>query len=221
METRTGNLPLSRLASHHRSQSEKPAVRHARKSLASLARVRAVRFLETPVESEKWRPAPGFEGLYEVSSLGRVKSLARTTSQGVRLKETIRKASAQKSGHLWLRFCKNGRRTKQNIHRLVLETFVGPCPEGLETCHHDDDPANNTLENLRWGTRSSNMRDRIRNGRAIGLIGSGRPHPNRKLNNEQVLEIRGLMRSGQSQMAIARIFGVSQNLVSKIKRGLR
>lgn len=51
------------------------------------------------------------------------------------------------------------------VHHLVLETFVGLRPEGTETCHHDDDPANNKLANLRWDNRQSNIDDRARNGK--------------------------------------------------------
>lgn len=50
------------------------------------------------------------------------------------------------------------------IHRLVLRAFVGPCPEGMEVLHADDDPMNNNLGNLRYGTRSENQYDRVRNG---------------------------------------------------------
>lgn len=55
----------------------------------------------------------------------------------------------------------SGRRT---IHHAVLETFVGPCPVGLEACHKNDDKHDNRIENLYWGTRSQNVQDQIRNG---------------------------------------------------------
>lgn len=54
-----------------------------------------------------------------------------------------------------------GKRTF-NVHRLILEAFVGPCPEGMEACHNDGDRGNNRLNNLRWDTRSANMADRFR-----------------------------------------------------------
>lgn len=52
-----------------------------------------------------------------------------------------------------------------SLGRLVLETFVGPCPEGMECCHNDDNSYNNVLSNLRWDTRRANLLDRFRNGR--------------------------------------------------------
>jgi hypothetical protein len=52
----------------------------------------------------------------------------------------------------------------RKVHRLVLETFVGPCPDGMECCHNNGDPADNRLENLRWDTLSSNAYDRVEHG---------------------------------------------------------
>jgi hypothetical protein len=57
-----------------------------------------------------------------------------------------------------------GRGNYRLVHRLVLEAFVGPCPEGQEGLHWDDDPLNNRLTNLRWGTSSENKHDSVRNG---------------------------------------------------------
>lgn len=51
------------------------------------------------------------------------------------------------------------------VHRMVLETFVGPCPEGLEACHNDGNPLNNRLDNLRWDTKSANAQDTLQHGR--------------------------------------------------------
>jgi HNH endonuclease len=50
------------------------------------------------------------------------------------------------------------------VHRLVLSAFVGPCPPGTECCHWDDDKANNNVWNLRWASRSANIKDCVRNG---------------------------------------------------------
>lgn len=122
------------------------------------------------MSKEAWKPIPGYEGLYEVSDLGRVKSLAKALHSsrwgGVRKwPEKVLKANANGSGHLYVRLWKDKRQTKSYVHRLVLEAFVGPCPEGMEALHHDDDPTNNILGNIRWGTRSENMTDMVRNGK--------------------------------------------------------
>lgn len=125
---------------------------------------------------EQWRDIPGFEGRYQVSNTGKVKSLPRWVNAGPApgkrfLKERI------------LRVCKKGVRGYHavhlqpedeviTIHKLVMLAFVGPCPEGMEVCHRDDDADNNSLSNLRYGTHASNFSDikmkRSSNGRFVG-----------------------------------------------------
>lgn len=101
------------------------------------------------------------------------------------------------------------------VHRLVLEAFVGPCPEGMEACHDPDPtPANCTLTNLRWDTHANNMEDARRHGRlAIGE----RSGPT-KLTECAVREIR-LLFGVMPQPEIAKLFGITQQTVSDIKRG--
>jgi hypothetical protein len=77
------------------------------------------------------------------------------------------------------------------VHRLVLEAFVCPCPEGRECCHNDGDPANNALTNLRWNTRKANIEDSRRHG--IKPIGS---RANAKLREDDVHESRRLKTEG-------------------------
>lgn len=96
------------------------------------------------------------------------------------------------------------------IHRLVLEAFVGPCPQGME-CRHfpDPDPRNNNLSNLRWGTRSENVSDRALQGRDDRY----------KLTIEQALEIRMRYAAGNvRQKDLAIEFSVKQSTVSNLVR---
>lgn len=74
--------------------------------------------------------------------------------------------------------------------RLVLEAFVGPCPDGMECCHWDDDQNNNVVSNLRWGTKSDNAMDRIRNGKYYDT--KGEKNGMSRLTREQVIEARSL-----------------------------
>lgn len=105
---------------------------------------------------ERWLPVVGYEGTYEVSDLGRVRSLDRVDAAGQNLKGRILKPSPKSSGHLLVTLC-NGNRRMSPVHRLVMEAFVGPCPEGREVCHYPDhDKTNNRLDNLMYGTRSEN-----------------------------------------------------------------
>lgn len=118
---------------------------------------------------EEWRPVVGYEGLYEVSDQGRIRSLPRYVplrGELIRKQEgRIKKPTTRSSdGRVQITLWKNGERKLLYTYRLVLEAFCGPCPPNHEACHWDDDPSNNTLKNLRWGTQSDNQKDRIRNG---------------------------------------------------------
>lgn len=119
---------------------------------------------------EEWRPIPGWEGYYEVSNGGRVRSLPRiiTLSNGVNqpLKgKILSPANDGRTSHLRVNLFRGGKGTSTHVHRAVLEAFVGPCPDGMEACHWNDDPKDNRLENLRWGSRKENTLDKVRNGR--------------------------------------------------------
>lgn len=74
------------------------------------------------------------------------------------------KPTRSRSGHYVFNVCGYGKPHQRYVHRTILEAFVGPCPEGMECCHADGDPSNNKLENLRWDTRISNIRDSMRHG---------------------------------------------------------
>jgi hypothetical protein len=122
--------------------------------------------------SERWLPVVGYEGEYEVSDLGRVRSFSRMVYAGrgwERLQAgRLLKARTDHRGRPTVGLCRNGKQHRRPLHHLVLEAFVGLRPPGMECCHYDDDPLNNKLENLRWDTKSANMRDQVRNGRHHG-----------------------------------------------------
>lgn len=115
--------------------------------------------------SEAWRPVVGYEGAYEVSDLGNVRSTARVTSAGVRLPGRPKATFLNMHGYPMVSLYLGNVGRQRRVHRLVLEAFVGPCPEGMEGCHSDGDPSNARLPNLRWDTKSENQFDRIRHGR--------------------------------------------------------
>lgn len=123
--------------------------------------------------SEEWRPVVGYEGLYEVSNLGRVRSLERyvirhgglASGRPLKIHGRIRKLIEQPPwGYPVVSLSKDGVPTKDYVHRLVLGAFVGPCPEGEEVRHLDGNQRNPKLTNLAYGTSSENRLDTIRHG---------------------------------------------------------
>lgn len=121
---------------------------------------------------EEWRPVVGYEGLYEVSSHGRVKALPRkrTHYSGAQsqFQGYLKSGVPNKTGHHMTHLTSSAsKRSGKLVHRLVAEAFIGPQPEGKPlVLHWDDDPDNNQVTNLRWGTSADNQRDVLRNGRS-------------------------------------------------------
>ena len=112
-------------------------------------------------ENEIWRDIKGFEGLYQVSNLGRVKSLKRS----YRVKEKILKPYTNSWGYYQVGLHKNSIRKMYLVHRLVWEAFNGHIPEGLQVNHLDERPINNRLENLNLMTCKENNNYGTRNER--------------------------------------------------------
>jgi hypothetical protein len=117
---------------------------------------------------EQWRNLPGYEGIYQASDLGRIRSLDRVVMcpggpprslRGRVLRPSVR-PDERHVVSLWM----DGKAQTRSVHSLVALAFLGPCPEGLECCHFDGDPSNNRAANLRWDTRVGNMADMARHG---------------------------------------------------------
>ena len=122
---------------------------------------------------EEWRPVNGFCGSYEVSNKGRVRGVDREIANvnGVTRKWTGRvlKPNVDHDGYLWVHLKLDGTRVRKSVHSLVLESFVGPRPAGLDVAHADGNPRNNELSNLRYCTRSENMMDLVSSGGHIKM----------------------------------------------------
>lgn len=113
----------------------------------------------------------------------------------------------------------DGGKVRRLVHHLVLEAFVGPCPEGMEGCHDPDpNPANNCLGNLRWDTRKGNVGDAMRAGRMKWVEHRGSEQASAKLHERDIPAIFALRNRGLTQKEIGDLFGVSFQTISKVLR---
>lgn len=105
------------------------------------------------------------------------------------------------------------------VHRLVLETYVGPCPEGMETCHNNSIKIDNRLENLRWDTKRNNQLDAIERGTASCLHQNGENNPVCRLTEEQVRLLFNAYHDGAyTQQELADYFRINRATVGQIVR---
>lgn len=165
---------------------------------------------------ERWLPVPGWEGFYEVSSLGRIRSLPRRTVTGIRgghlLKPTI-----NPRGYYFVVLKRPGEHSTRQVHRLVLEAFAGSCPPGMEGRHGPNGKLDNRASELCWGTKSENYGlDRARDGTS----NRGERCGSAKLTAEIVTECKRRYAAGESQATLAAEFGVAEPAVSRAINGI-
>ena len=99
---------------------------------------------------EIWKDVVGYEGSYEVSNFGRVRSLDRLDSRGHNLKGKALKLCEDGRGYEHVKLYREGRASTKKVHQLVAESFIGPRPQKLVVDHIDNDPFNNRVENLQY-----------------------------------------------------------------------
>lgn len=165
---------------------------------------------------EIWKDIPGYEGKYQASTEGRIRSLDRKVRgvchfTGEEFYRTI-KGRILKPGQ----YCKNGHLSVvlghgtpgPPVHRLVMLTFVGEPPDGTEVLHKNGNPQDNRLENLRYGTRTENILDVYHQGGKW-----------RKLSTDEVEDIRFGLSCGIKGVELAQMYRVSPSTISCIKVG--
>lgn len=159
--------------------------------------------------NEQWKPIPGFPK-YDVSNYGRVRSYKKRGPGGwVNADNPQRILKPSKGPYLGVTLLLNGEQKRCSIHRLVLLTFVGPRPDGLEVCHNDGDILNNYIGNLRYDTHSANMQEADKSQWASL----------RTFSDRQAYAIRHMAAEGTSDKSIADLYGVSIAAVSSIRLG--
>ena len=168
---------------------------------------------------EIWKPVVEWEGLYEVSNLGRVRSLQRETTHKngtvQPIPQKMMKLSVATNGYIRISFNKPGAVKNVMVHILVINAFVGPCPKGQEVGHLDGNRKNNNLENLRYMSKQCNAAFCIEHG--TDPVGSR--NPNSKLTDTDVRFIKTLIRDGFRPRHIAKIYGVTASNIGHIKSG--
>lgn len=161
-------------------------------------------------KSEEWKPVIGYEGLYEVSNYGRVRSLDRVARNGRGSRVytgKLLKPQPLRSGYLTVNLSSDGSVTRHLVHRIVCISFHGkPTGRTLEVGHFNGDQKDNRAENLRWCSHLENMSDRDRHGRTL----RGESHPQSKLSEGDVLDLRRRAHSGETVSQMAREYGVSR-----------
>ena len=167
---------------------------------------------------EKWAAIPGYEGLYEVSDHGRVRSLDRHVSvsgtNGRPIKGRMMSPCIDREGYHSVHLYSDGKRKPRWIATIVAEVFIGPRGPGMEVCHCDGNKTNNHWANLRYDTRAGNLRDKVRHG----THREGEEINFAKLKGEDVREIKSLL-GRLTHADIAQKFGVSRPAVSLIAEG--
>jgi hypothetical protein len=164
---------------------------------------------------ERWLPVVGFEGFYEVSDLGRVRSLwfHNNYVDRARYVPLILSPGRAKDGRGNVGLCRNGFQRRESVAELVLEAFVGPCPPGMEACHWDGDARNDELSNLRWDTPIANHADKRRHGTQF----RGSTSPNTSLTDDDVRCILAEPQFHGVCAMLARAFGVSATTIENIR----
>lgn len=175
---------------------------------------------ESDSTTENWKSVVGYEGHYEVSDLGRVRSVTRviTDKNGKAITKRgsqIRTQDLHGYKMFGLHLAKRAKTTY--VHRVVWEAFVGPIPVGVSIDHINFDRGDNRLSNLQAITQLENIHRTKRAGRAA----IGDRHGRHKLSEAEVREVRRLLaRGAMTQDAIGRLFGVGQFAIWRIAAGL-
>lgn len=164
---------------------------------------------------EEWRDIPGYDGMFQVSDMGRVKRIKQGGNK--KAKPGFLKPSFMR-GYYFVNLYKDRTKTKWPVHRLVMLAFVGPCPDGLQVNHINGTGTDNRLANLEYVTGTQNMwhknyvLKRLKKGEEIG---------NHKLKSKQVWEIRDLLATGMPKAQIARLYNVKETTIRDIGTGRR
>ena len=174
---------------------------------------------------EIWKDIKGYEGFYQVSNLGRVKSLKRVARNNHRVRERILKTYIDKDGYIKCCLCKEGKRKPLMVHRLVAKAFIPNVNNYPVVNHKDEVKDNNKVENLEWCTHKYNVNYGTSNKRKSYKL-KGEKNPMYGMNGVKnpVSKMVVLLNNGmifESVKDAAKHYGLSDTLVSCICRGVK
>lgn len=169
---------------------------------------------------EEWRDIEGFDGYYQVSNTGKVRS--QGGKNGRRKGEWyLRALSRNRDGYLKIRLVQGGKDTTQRVHTLVAKAFILN-PNNFDTVNHKDgDKTNNNVDNLEWVDRSQQMIHAYKLGLKKAIKGS--KNSQAKLTDDDIRYIRSHYKRntrGFSTVSLSKQFGVSNRVIGLITRGL-
>ena len=154
---------------------------------------------------QEWRDVPGYEGYYQVSNDGEVRSLTRTLSDGRTWKGRKLKGGYFSNGYRFIMCRKDGKYFNFSVHRMVAMAFI-PNPENYQMVNHKDgNKKNNHVSNLEWVSGSENQCHSVKTGLR-----------KTKLTKDDVKKIKELSEQGESQDKIGKMFNVSQVTISHV-----
>lgn len=162
---------------------------------------------------EIWVDVVGYEGLYQVSNLGRLKSLDRLDGRGYRIKGSLKKISSTSNGYQQVTLYREGVMKSNLMHRIVASAFLLN-PDNKKVVNHiNGDKQCNAVSNLSWVTYSENALHAY----DTGLRAKGDKHAHVKISDEDVLKIRELYATGEyKQKFLAAKYGVDNSHISDI-----
>ena len=169
-------------------------------------------------DSEVWKDVAGYEGVYQVSNLGRVRSVDRLVQYSDGRKYTYKgkmiklAENKNRGGYLYVRLSHNQRKVLKSLHRLVAETFIENSGNKPEVNHIDGDKGNNKVSNLEWVTSKENSEHAVKNG----LIPSGQDSYQAAFSNNQVRDMRKQYKGGFRLTDLAEKFGVNPSTMHSI-----
>lgn len=170
---------------------------------------------ENDITCEEWLPVVGYEGLYEVSNHGRVRSLERTCGDRWgnqrRVRQRVMVLYTNRGGYLQVGLHREYRQKTRTVHRLVAAAFLGPTDAAVVR-HLDGSRDNNHASNLALGSHQDNIDDRTSHGTTARGEGNARA----KLTSRAVRQIRAEHASGAPMIALAERWGVTYSSICRI-----